>query len=45
MQLKGVVLTKLDKNNDQIKKQFLINVNILYIHTIQYYFSSLIKYL
>ena len=31
MQLKGVVLNKLDKNNDPIKKHFLINLSILYI--------------
>ena len=50
MQPKGVALTKLDKNNDPIKKHFLINLNILYValqlvsfrhvHTIQNYFSS-----
>ena len=26
-----VVLTKLDKNNDPMKKHFLINLNILYV--------------
>ena len=50
MQLKEVALTKLDKNNDQIQKTFLINTKILYValqlvsfrhvHTMQYHFSS-----
>ena len=28
---KEVVLTKFDKNNDPMKKYFLINLNILYV--------------
>ena len=31
IQLKEVVLTKFDKNNDPMKKHFLINLNILYV--------------
>ena len=31
IQLKEVVLTMFDKNNDPIKKQFLIHLNILYV--------------
>ena len=31
IQLNMVVLTKLDKNNDPMKKHFLINLNILYV--------------
>ena len=30
IQRKEVVLTKFDKNNDPMKKHFLINLNILY---------------
>ena len=30
IQLKEVVITKFDENNDPMKKHFLINLNILY---------------